>query len=156
MRIIAMLANHAESAEGRLFVSGAGVENLPVPPGSSGPWLVTVALAVQLKVPWTETNRPHTLTVDLVDEDDGPAPLGAEGGGTLHLEVPFSAGRPPLAVEGSEQTVAVALNLPQLPVGRVGVFSFRLRLDDGSEERLPFRLLVPPTPQVSGGGALVA
>lgn len=146
MRMIAMLANHAEVSEGRLYVSGGGWEQLPVQPSTAGPWMISCALAMLIKVPWTETNRQHTLAVDFVDEDENPVPLG-DGSGSLHAEFPFSAGREANVTEGDEQNVAMAVNLAALPVAKLGSFNFRLQLDGEVVERLPIRLFAPAQPQ---------
>lgn len=146
MRMIAMLANHAEVSDGRLYVSGGGWDQLPVQPGSPAPWMVNCGLALLIKVPWTDTNRQHILAIDFLDEDDQPVPLG-DGTGSLHAEFPFSAGRDANVMEGSEQSVAMAVNLAALPVARLGAFNFRLQIDGETIERLPLRLIAPPQAQ---------
>lgn len=146
MRMIAMLANHAEVSEGRLFISAGGWDQVPVQPGSSGPWMVSCALALLIKVPWTDTNRQHALAIDFVDEDDRPVPLG-DGSGSLHVEFPFSAGRDASVTEGSEQNVSMAINFAALPVANLGAFNFRLQIDGETVERVPLHLFSPPQPQ---------
>lgn len=147
MRIIALLANYAEAIDGRLFVSGGGIEQFTVQPGTPGPWGITCAIAAQVKVPWTETNRQHVLTVDLVDEDDRPAPVGPDGTDVLHAELPFAAGRGPEVSEGTEQAVTLALTMAGIPLARLGAYNFRLQLNGETAERLPLRLVAPAVAQ---------
>ena len=51
-----------------------------------------------------------------------------------------------MAVEGTEQTVSLAVQVSSIPIAELGVFSFRLAVDDEPDTRLPFRLFKPAQP----------
>lgn len=141
MKITAILANHAETAEGRLYLSGGGFSVVPFPPGTQAPWQISLGLAIIVNVDWNETNQQRTMVLDLVDEDDQPVPLG-DGSASMHAELPFNVGRAAGAFEGDEQTIIFALNFAALPLAKLGKFNFRIQVAGEVVERVPFRALV--------------
>ena len=75
------LCDHAATPGGRLYVSGGGMR-LRAP--TSQPW----ALALEVRVPWSDNNRKFPFRIDLFDTDgepfmvdtpNGPQPLHAGG-----------------------------------------------------------------------------
>src|SRR5947209_8472783 len=76
-----ILANHVESAEGRLFISGGGWSILRRPMSQDGgKTLSHLGVAVIIAVPWHQTNLQHNLIIELRDEDANaiasiPAPI---------------------------------------------------------------------------------
>ena len=58
-----MLCDHAQVAEGKLFISGGGVTRIrgPVPRGFS--------VAALVQIPWARANEPIAVSFDLVDQD---------------------------------------------------------------------------------------
>ncbi|MGN6600254.1 MAG: DUF6941 family protein [Actinomycetes bacterium] len=150
MDIDALLADHAQ-VSGKLFVSGAGIDVISVPPDAPPPFPVTLAVAGVVRVPWTETNREHRLQFLVLDEDGrapvladptGADPMGAEpdrvGG-----EMAFNVGRPPGLPDGDEQMVPFAFQFQGLPLGRLGKYIVQLSLDDRVVRALPFRVMQP-------------
>lgn len=145
MDITALLCNHAEAQNGLLYISGAGVEMTQVPPGAPGPIVTSLGIAVQVGVPWVDTNRQHTLRVDLVDADGGPVEVpGPQGPMPFLIEVPFTVGRSPMAAEGSDQFLRMALNMPGLPLPSAGEYVFRVSVDGKATRQLPYRVVLPP------------
>ena len=59
---------------------------------------ITIGVAAVVKVPYTATNQPHTLTITLVDEDgNGVSPFVPDGvpdPGPIRGELSFNLGRP--------------------------------------------------------------
>ncbi len=83
-----MLCDHAQVADGKLFISGGGISRVRgpgLPPGTS--------IAILMLVPWESTNSPITLDLRLLTQDGQPVrdPEGAEIGVQARTEV----GRPP-------------------------------------------------------------
>ena len=59
-----LLSDHAQVANGKLYVLGAGWTHslhvdTPMP----------LAVAVQLDIPWTAANEKHSLSLELTDDD---------------------------------------------------------------------------------------
>ena len=78
MEINALLCDHAESAEGKLFINGGGVNMIYVQP--QPPYVISIFVAVVVHVPYTDTNVDHTVAVRLMDEDSNPvSPWAPEG-----------------------------------------------------------------------------
>jgi hypothetical protein len=134
MRVTMMLADHAQVADGKLYISGGGWV-LGSPAG------LTSAIALLFHVPWERTNHQTSFMLRLVDADghqlskqgpDGPLPI--EVGGT------FEVGRPVSVRPGSEINVpfAISTGMLQLPPGQQ--FSWQLEVDGRADVnwRLPF------------------
>ena len=144
MDVDVMLCDHAEVAEGKLFVNGAAINLLWV--GAEPPHVVGFSVAVIVQVPYTETNQVHTINLRLVDEDGHPtapwAPPGAPESPPVEMRGEFNVGRPPVLPPGEAQTVPFAFNLQGLRLGRLGIYSVRVEVDDVAVRQLPFRLVV--------------
>src|SRR6266498_5473939 len=100
MEIAAFLADSVVSAEGKLFVQGAGwnvlnAAGFPVRHPRIG-------IGVLVRVPYTATNQVHRLEVRMITADgepvslgDAPPEVGAPDGKLYVLGGEFSVGRPP-------------------------------------------------------------
>lgn len=152
MEINAMLCDHAQAAEGKLFISGGGIDRSWV--GPDLPHMIGVGLAVTVEVPYTATNQVHKLGLTMVDEDGQLVrpwmPDGSEAA-PLVLDMPFNLGRPPGIAPGSSQTWSAALNI-QLPLSKLGQYNFVLSIDGSEEKRLPLLVALMPTPGGFGMG----
>ena len=129
-----VLCDWAETVNGKLYIMGAGwvktIANQPV----------SIAVAVIVRVPWTEANRQHTLELTLLTEDGhpaSPAPMPAPPGVTvsgfpdpppLRLEGKFEVGRPPGTKEGSALPAPLSFRIPVLPLNPGG-YKFQLKID---------------------------
>lgn len=101
-----MPANHAEAANGLLYLTGGGWTDLrrrilggQVPPTHFG-------VALSVRVPWNATNIPHHFTVDVQNEDATAA--------IAHVEGDINVGRPPQIAPGSVQHAVIAINVDTL------------------------------------------
>lgn len=143
MKVTAILCNHAEAQNGLLYASGAGINRANIPPGLPGPWVVSLGIGILVAVPWTQTNQQHTLEVDLLDADGHPVevPTGPDTTQPFKAGLAFNVGRPPELQTGEEQSVALAVNVPALPLGQLGEYRFTVRIDGSPEAELHYRLV---------------
>lgn len=119
MDVQLILCDWAEVVNQKLYIMGAGwtkvVANQPVP----------MAVAVTVRVPWTEANRQHAVELALFTEDGQrvvPAvPVPADVVlPPVRLEGKFEVGRPPGSKEGAPLPTAFAFRLPALPLNPGG------------------------------------
>jgi len=147
MDLDAMLCDHAEVAGGKLFISGAAIDRMDVPPGAPPPFLANFAVAGLVSVPWTATNSEHGLQFRFVTED-GRDPALPEGAGVppngIGGEMRFNVGRPAIATAGQEQLVPFAFNFQGLPLMQTGRYVVALSLDGTEVRRLGFAVSQQP------------
>jgi hypothetical protein len=152
-----MLCEHAEVADNKLFINGAGINLFWV--GTAPPHVITFSLAAVVHVPYTATNQQHTLVATLVTQDGEqvhPAlPAGMDSPGPIRVEAAFNVGRPPLLLVGESQPMPLAFTLQGLPLSELGSFSVVLEIDGQEVRRLPFRLVVKPQQGGFGGPAAI-
>ncbi|MFP5224649.1 MAG: DUF6941 family protein [Actinomycetota bacterium] len=106
-----LLCDYAQVSDGKLFIAGGGWS-------INGPGGFTHGLAMKLEVPWTEANRTHTLSCDLLDPDGKPVVVG-DPPDRIRFETSFQVGRPVGIQEGSPLDFPLAVNLGpiHLPAG---------------------------------------
>ena len=149
MRVTMLLCDHAQVADGKLFISGGG-------------WTVTTAggapmgVAVLIEVPWDRTNRDITFSLELRD-GDGNAVLAQQPGGgpaPISLAGDFQVGRPPGIAPGSSLAVPLAVNLPPPPLEPNKRYMWVLELDGvtSTDWSLPFATRHYDTLQMPGYG----
>lgn len=134
-----LLADHAQAVEGKLYILGGGWNVMGIGTPS--------AVAVYVHVSWDETNMQHRWRLELVDSDEQPVEVpGPLGEQPIVLEGQFEVGRPPGAALGSEQGVAIAVNLGPLALVPGRRYVWRLSINGGTDEnwRLPFSVAQPP------------
>ena len=91
-------ADSAQAVDGKLYVLGGGFNHLAV---SEFPATHQFDIAMMVDVPWTETNRPYEVVVELVDADGQPMGYRAEA--------VLETGRPAGARPGSAFAVPLAV-----------------------------------------------
>lgn len=141
-----LLADHAQVSEGKLFISG-GCWSI------TGPDPSPHAVAIKIDVPWDRANHKYTFDLELLTEDGHhvmvPTPMGDR---PVQLDGSFEAGRPAGLKPGSPLDVALAVNVPPLPLEPDRRYAWKLSIDGQSEEdwRLTFTTRPrPPAPQAS-------
>ena len=146
MEINALLCDHAESAEGKLFINGGGVNMIYVQP--QPPFVISIFVAVVVHVPYTATNVEHTVAVRLLDEDSNAvspwAPDGVPPQPPVETVTTFNVGRPAGLPPGETQTLPLAFGLQGLPLSRLGTYVFAIEVDGEAQQQLTARVLVDP------------
>ena len=131
-----LLADAAQVVDGKLYVLGGGLQLL-------GPRPQPVSIGMLILVPWDRANTRHSWRVELLDEDGMPV---------MHNDLPvtvagtFEAGRPAGIVPGSPLLVPLAINFSALPVQPGGRYTWRLAVNDTTEEGWQLSFSVKPAP----------
>ncbi len=127
-----LLVDSAQVASGKLFILGGGWARLTT---TQIPVTRTFETAIRVVVPWTETNRPHQLELQVENED----------GQTL-LETPVKAeirvGRPAQLKDGTDQVVPLALRVGPVTLEREGRYALILRYEGEVTARTAFDLVL--------------
>jgi hypothetical protein len=126
-----LLADAAESVNGKIYIMGGGASRHFVQKGWTAPIQLRGDIALGVLVDWHETNNRHEMTVRVVDEDEG-----------MHItaEIEFETGRPPGAKPGQEFRNLIAIKGP-FPLPKPGAYKIVLTLD-GVVQDPPFRFWV--------------
>lgn len=160
MNMTALLCDFAQvSADGKLYVSGAGISRILSV--KADPLIVNIALALQVEVDWNETNKMHKLVVELIDDApdgaqridlplDVPPNVPEEAQGRFYAE--FNVGRAPDMQPGEPSLVPLALTLFGMQLPHPGTYFFAVKLDDEDVAQIRFRLMVS-VPAMFGGFA---
>ncbi len=138
------LADHAATPpDGKLYINGAGVEQMFLQqiPGALGPlWL-----AIRVRVPWNMTSEQMSLTIRALDADRNP--VGPDPLAQANLEV----GRPPGLRPGDEIGLNLAVPVTGFPVQGEGTIYFHLLVAERTLGVLPLKVRRLPTPQLAPG-----
>jgi hypothetical protein len=137
-----MLADAAQVHQGKLFVIGGGIAvALPSPPGMFTP----LAIAGVISLPWEEANKPHTLTIDMVDLDGQPYQVStATGEVPFRIQANFSTAARPELRRGATLVVPIAVQFPmQL---RLGEYAFKVSLNGAevTDAAIPLYVVAQP------------
>ena len=124
-----ILADYAETVNGKLYLMGGGWDRLTV---SSGfPATRQCGIAVSFRVPWSLTNQTHRFEVEVVD-DEGQSLSRTEG----HFEVGSPTGVP----SGEPQRFQFAMNGP-LTFEQSGQYAIVARAEDAEVGRIGFAVV---------------
>jgi hypothetical protein len=141
-----ILADAVAAVGGKHYIHGGGWDTLAT--GAFPAVHPTMAVAVRLRVPWDDTNRPTALVLDLLDGGGSsilPDPPGA-------LRGDISVGRPPTLAPGDEQVVLLSFPLNNLRFASPGYYVITLHLNGTEVARAPFRVILnqnqAPAPNV--------
>jgi Family of unknown function (DUF6941) len=159
VEIDAMLCDHVQVADNKLFVSGGGIMRAWVNP--QPPHIIMVGVAAVVRVPYTATNQAHTLAITLVTEDGQPVspfvPVGMPDPGPIRGEVSFNLGRPADLSPGDAQPYCLGANF-NIGLKQLGGYRFEIAIDGVKVEEPS--LLVAARPPAMGliqpGGSLAS
>lgn len=135
MDVTLLLCDFAEATNGKLYVMGGGWNVLYAP---SQP--VNMSVATVIAVPWDQTNRKHTLSLDLLTEDGEPVQIEEHA---VSLTGEFELGRPPGIKPGSSLNAPFVWTFSGLVLDEGG-YEWKLGIDDGPVASRPFAVTSPP------------
>jgi Family of unknown function (DUF6941) len=122
-----ILANHVEQVNGLLYISGGGWtdHHRRIIKGGPPP-LSHLGIALVIAVPWHETNRQHSVSIEIRHEDAEEALVG--------LNATFNVGRPPTLRPGGIQYPTIALPM-DIIFPSAGGYSIVVRIDDRADSK---------------------
>jgi hypothetical protein len=128
MKLTMLLCDAAQAVEGKLYILGGGWNLTGSDPSPS-------AIAMQIDVPWDQTNRQHTLRLTLVTDDGEPVLVPTPTGPRpAEIAAQFEVGRPPGYRPGAPMTVVLAINVGPLPLAADRRYEWRCQINDESHE----------------------
>lgn len=140
-----MLCDHAQVADGKLYISGGGWSLIGPAPSPS-------AIALKIDVPWDRTNKPIQLVLRLLREDgqpvEQPGPVGTQ---PIQIQAELEVGRPPGLKQGTPIDVPLAVNIPPLPLSPGERYSWELELDGDHHEDWHLSFTTRPAPPAQSG-----
>jgi hypothetical protein len=139
-----LMADGAESVNGKIYILGGGAARHFVQTGWKAPIQLRADIAAGILVGWNETNNRHTLTLQVVDEDSAEQ---------MKVELEFETGRPPGAKPGQEFRHLIAVRGP-FPIAKPGGYKVVMTLD-GQEQDPPFRFWIDEVERQQGQGGRV-
>jgi hypothetical protein len=145
-----MLADYATVHQGKLFISGAGINLMVIP--AAEPYVLHFGLGITVNIPWTATNQNHRLRIALVDTDEHIVPIAPVPPG---VQVPeedrgaivgnFNAGRSPSMEVGEDSIMPLAFQFPSLVLPHPGTYKITMEIDGTEVACARFRV-VPQQP----------
>jgi hypothetical protein len=132
-----VLCDHAQVADGKLFIAGGGwnMTGTPTPPS---------AIAVLLQIPWGEANRPVRFHLRLITADGQPVAQPGPAGQPIPVEIAgeLEVGRPPGVPEGTMLNAPVAVNIQTLLLdsGQRYVWELQINGERDPNWQLPFTI----------------
>lgn len=128
-----LLADAAAAAEGKLYIHGAGWDSILA---ASFPFQhPQISVVLLLRVPWADTNEPHRIEIDVLDQD-GKSVLPEDGA----MKGNLNAGRPVNISPGEDQVFPVVLNIGNLQFEKEGSYVIVFKVDGAESARTRFRV----------------
>jgi len=147
MQLDLMLADYAAVHQGKLFISGAGINLVTVPP-SGDEYRINLGIGLTITIPWQATNQNHRLLISLADSDGAIVPLGQPIPGQA---VPpedvgkiignFNVGRAASMEIGEDSILPLAFQFFGLSVPHPGTYTFAVAIDGTEMGTARFRVV---------------
>jgi hypothetical protein len=132
------LANHVESVNGLLYISGGGwTTHTRVYPKDGSPPVSHLGIAVIIAVPWHRTNQTHTPIIEIRDED---------GQVLANITAQLNVGRPPGMRQGTIQYANVGLPV-DIVFPHAGAFEIVAHVQGIEDNERHWTFLVQDIPQ---------
>ena len=112
-----MLADWAETINGKLYIQGGGWDRKVVVPGQP----MEFAIVASIVIPWNATNRPHGFSIAIESEDGTPVAPPLSGSTTV--------GRPPNARPGQAFRTQVAVKVGGVKLPALGTYRIVMTLN---------------------------
>jgi len=141
MKVIIMLADSVQVANGKLYMLGGGWSVI-------GPMPSPFAIAIKIEVPWNETNRKHNLKLELLDTEYHPVLVPTPAGNSpLVISGDFEVGRPAGIISGSSIDVPLAFNIGAIPLAPGNRFIWKLSIDGKTDDNWQAVFSTRPAPK---------
>lgn len=132
LSVTMLLADHAQVANGKLFINGGGwsVVDAPTP---------QFHIALLLLVPWDRAGVPLDLRLTLIDEDGNVVRQG-NSDAEVRIQGQIAVERPPAHRIGVPLDVPMVIGVPALQVPAASRFTWILEIDGQTRDdwRLSF------------------
>ena len=123
-----MLADHAEVADGKLFINGGGWT-------LTGPTPTPFAIAMTLEMPRESAGVQRTVRWDLLDDQGHPVLVpGPMGVTPMVIQGQFTPPESEDLPDGAPLTAAFAINVGPVPIPPGGRYEWRLMIDEETHE----------------------
>lgn len=120
LTVTMLIADHAQVADGKLYVNGGGWSVVdPATPGYS--------IALLLMVPWDRAGAPLDLTLTLIDEDGHP--VAAANGAPVSISGRIEVQRPPAHPVGVPLQLPLVINVPAQKLQAASLYAWTLNID---------------------------
>jgi hypothetical protein len=129
--ISALLCDHAQVADSKLFISGGGITAF-----QNGNAISSIAMKID--VPWNAANEEHTFQAQLLNSD-GNEIIGPDGTPVL-IQGKFEQGRPPGIPRGTSIALPLAIGIGPLGLPK-GQYVWHLDIDSTTINKLRFVVL---------------
>lgn len=131
MNAIVLLADYAQVADGKLYITGGGWSWMR----GGGPFSMSIAL--RILVPWDRSNEQHDLKLSLYTQDASPVLAGSD---PVEIRGAFEVGRPAGVPKGSELDALLAVQVNGLALDP-GSYYWQVSVNDEPIERASFRVI---------------
>jgi len=128
MKVTMLLADFAQAVNGKLYILGGGWSII-------GPDPTPFAIAMKIEVPWDEANRPHRISLTLLNADGQPVTVPTpEGVRPIEIQANLEVGRPAGMTPGTPLDSVAAFNFGLMPIPPGGRYVWRLTIDGRTDE----------------------
>lgn len=128
-KVTLMLADHAQVADGKLWISGGGWS-------VTGPNIAPFAIVALIEMPWEAAGATHEVRFDLLDDQGKPVMVETpEGDQPLFFSGQIPLTPAPGTKRGTPLTMPIAVNFapaPPIPMG--GRFEWRVEVNGETHE----------------------
>jgi hypothetical protein len=141
IRATLLLADHAQGADGKLNMIGAGWS-------IAGPQPFPFALAALIEFPWSEAGTKHDIRFELIDNEGVPVIDPDDEPIAYQINnVPVSAGFG--VPKGTPIVASVTINCPPLPIPPGGRYEWRVLVDGVPVEHGSVSFSTRPLPKAA-------
>ncbi|MDP2712236.1 MAG: hypothetical protein Q8O56_13550 [Solirubrobacteraceae bacterium] len=130
-----ILCDHADAANGKLFINGGGWNVLFAADSA-----VNFSLAILIEVPWDRASVRHSLVAELLTADGDVVAMGDE---PVRLAASFELARSPGMKPGMNLNAPIAMHLQGLVLA-AGSYEWRLFVGTQQVARKPFQVMAAP------------
>lgn len=139
MKATILLADYAEVINNKLYIMGGGWS---VVNQKTGP----TAIALKLEVPWNETNRKHSLKLELLDSDFHSVTVQTPAGELpLVINGDFEVGRPAGLIQGVPLDLVAAFNIGSISLLPGKRYIWKLSIGGESSDQWQVTFSTRPT-----------